>query len=545
MSEQHTKERFSTGRALRRFGFRQTIRSALVIGFLTGIMMGAQGAAYAEAYPDQHTRDLFVASLKSAPGLGFMAGEIEDASSPASYSIYKSIALMTLVTSIWGLLVTTRLLRGQEEDGRLEPILAGNTTKRTASVQILIGFSYSIIVAFIIAFAFIAALGAVPKVELPVANAALLTLGVFLPGIFFAGLGTVTSQLAITRGRALAYGLVPLLILFTIRGAANSISDWNWLKQLSPFGWTDLLNAVRDPQLLWILPTVIAAFICIPIGVYLAGRRDLGASIIRQSDVARSHFLLLGSTFKLSIRQNIGMFLWWTIGTLAYTGLLAAIAKVGADLLEQSPAFAQIIGKLGGSHDDLVLAFLGFGGLFTALILLVMSAVCMGSIRQEEAKGYVDNVLIQPVTRSGWLAKRLFLVIAMVSIISLLSGYLIWQIATLQDVHIDLWIITQNAIALIGTIILTVGIGTLFYGLLPRLTSLVMYAVIIWAFVVDVLKSFFSLGDFIDKTSLLHYVSFAPTKAPDWSTFIWLVGIGVILMIIGVVLFTKRDIVSE
>ena len=126
-----------------------------------------------------------------------------------------------------------------------------------------------------------------------------------------------------------------------------------------------------------------------------------------------------------------------------------------------------------------------------------------------------------------------------------MAGYLIWQIATIQDVAIDLWIMIQNSIALIGTVILTVGIGTVFYGLLPRLTSTIMFAVIIWAFVVDVLKSFFSLNDFIDKTSLLYYVSFAPTKAPDWTTFVWLVTIGVVLSIIGIIAFSKRDIVTE
>jgi ABC-2 type transport system permease protein len=545
MTKSNTQSRFSTSRALRRFGFRQTIRGALIIGFLAGLMMGAQGAAYAAAYPDQHSRDLLVKSLSSVPALGFMAGEIRDASSPASYSIYKSITLMTLLTSIWGLLVTTRLLRGQEEDGRLEPIVAGHTSKRAASVHILIGYGYSILIAYAVAFGIMAALGAEPNVKLSAGNAALLTLGVFLPGIFFASLGVVTSQLAITRGRALAYGLIPLLLLFTIRGAANSVTDWNWLKQLTPFGWTDLLNPVLDPQIGWIAPTMVFVLICLPIGLYLAGRRDLGSSILPQSSTARPHLYLLSSATAFSIRQNIGTFFWWCLGTLVYAGLLAAIAKIGADALASSPAFVNVISKLGGTHDDLVIAFLGFGGLFTALILLVMSAVSMGSIRQEEAKGYVDNLLIQPVRRSSWLAKRLVLIIGMTTIISLLTGYLIWQVATLQGVHIDLWIVTQNSIALIGTIILTIGIGAVFYGLFPRLASIAMYVVIVWAFVVDVLKSFFSLGDFIDKTSLLHYVSFAPTKSPDWPTFIVLVSIGFVLAIAGIILFSKRDIIAE
>jgi len=535
----------STNRSIRRFGFRQTLRGALILGFLTGIMMGAQGAAYAEAYPDQHSRDLFVASLKEAPALGFMAGEIRDAGSPASYSIYKSIALMTLITSIWGLLTTTRLLRGQEEDGRLENIVAGKTTKSAASAQLLIGASYSLVIAFLIAWLIIAGLGAVPKVELSAGAAGLLTLGVFLPGLFFAGVGVLTSQLALTRRRALYYGLVPLLAFFVLRGAANSVSDWDHLKRFSPFGWTDLLNPVLDAQVKWVIPTIIFTIIVLPLGLYLAKKRDLGASIIHESEFAKSRFFLLGSSFKYMIRQNSGTFIWWSLGTLSYVALLTAIAKIGADTLSNSPTFTQIIGSLSGTYEDLVVAFLGFGGLFTALILLVMAAVYMGNVRQEEAKNYLDNLLVQPVRRSSWLLGRLTIITMMVGILSLLAGYLVWQIATWQNVSLDLGILLQNAIALTGSVLLLIGIGTFFYGLLPRFAAISMYIAIVWAFVVDVLKSFFSLNDFIDKTSLLHYVSFAPTKSPDWSMFAWLITISIVLIVIGTVAFTRRDIVSE
>lgn len=538
-------QNYSPSRALRRFGFRQTIRGALIIGWLTGIMMGAQGAAYVTAYPDQHSRDIFVASLRSMPAVGFMSGEIDDALTPASYSIYKSIALTTLIVSVWGLLVVTRLSRGQEEDGRLEPLLAGAVTRRSVTIQLLIGFGYSLTVAFIIAWVMIAGLGALPNVELTPGAAALLALGVFLPGFFFAAFGVLTSQLALTRGRAVAYGLVPLLTLFMLRGTANSVSEWNWLKQWSPFGWTDLLNPVRHPAPEWIIPTVIFAPLFICAGLYLVSRRDFGASVLPQSTHVKSRFFLLSSDFTVSIRQNIIPFFAWCTVTLAYAGLLASVAKVGADALASSPTFTQVMAKLGGTYDDLVIAFLGFGGLFTTLILLVMTAVCMSSLRNQEAKGYLDNFLVQPIGRSKWLIGRIIIIIGMATIISLLAGYVIWQIATAQGVAISLGIMLQNALALTGTIILLVGIGTFLYGLLPRFASIGMFVVIIWAFVVDVLKSLLSLNDWIDKTSLLHYVSFAPTKSPDCSTFLRLVCIGVFLITIGVWCFTKRDIVSE
>jgi ABC-2 type transport system permease protein len=545
MARVKTKKLLSTGRALRRLGFRQSLRSALIIGLLVGLMMGAQGAAYAAAFPDQKARHALVASLESAPALGFMAGEIRDAATPASYSIYKSIALVTLMTGIWGILVTTRLLRGQEEDGRLEALLAGRTTKAAAGAQMLIGFGYSIIIAFLIAWALIGALGASPQVGMDAGQALLLTLGVFLPGIFFSSLGVLTSQLTLTRGRAMAYSLVPLLVFFVIRGAANSISDWNDLKRFTPFGWTDLLNPILDPQTGWIYPTLIFAIITIPLGLYLAKRRDLGQSLLPQSTSARSRRYLLGSDLGLAIRQNIGTFLAWGVGTLLFSGLLAAMAKLGADLLNESPAASKIIGSLGGDGTDIVVAFIGFGGLFTALILLVMTAVYMGSVRQQEAKGYLDNILIQPVSRGAWLAKRLLVIVVMSGAISLLSGYLIWIISGMQNVSLDLGIITQNATALTGTLFLLIGIGTFFYGLLPRFAVVSMYIVIVWAFVVDVLKAFFSLDDAIDKTSVLHYVSFAPSVAPDWKQFAWLVGIGLVLMALGVWRFTQRDIVNE
>ena len=545
MKVKKDQSKLSTNRALRRFGFRQTLRGSLIIGFLIGIVMGAQGTAYQAAYPDQHSRDIFVASLKSAPALGFMAGEIQDASSPASYSIYKSIALSTLIISVWGLLVTTRLFRGNEEDGRLEPIVAGRTTKFGASVQMLIGFGYSFGLAFLVSWALIAALGANPKVGLSFGNAGLLTLGTFLPGLFFASLGVLTSQLALTRGRALAYGLVPLLIFFVVRGAGNSVTDWNDLKRYTPFGWTDLLNPVLNPNTKWIIPTLVFTIVVLPIGLYLAKKRDLGASILPQSQFAKSDYTLLGSSFAFSIRQSLVPFFFWTLGALLYTGLLASIAKIGASALESSPAVAKALARLGGSQDQLVITFLGLGGLFTALILLVMAAVLMGNVRNQEARGYLDNLLVQPIRRTAWLTHRLFLMVMMAWIIALLSGYLIWQLAAAQGISLDIKTVLQNSAALTGTIMLLIGIGAFFYGVLPRFAAISMFVVIIWAFVIDILKAFFKLNDWFDNTSLLHYISFAPNKTPDWSQFWWLILIGLILAIVGIFFFAKRDVVPE
>ncbi len=539
------RKTYSPARTLRRLGFRQTLRGALIVGILGGLMMGAQGAAYAAAYPDQHSRDMIVASLKSAPGLGFMAGEIENAGTPASYAIYKSIAVMTLITGVWGLMVTTRLLRGQEEDGQLEQIVSKRTTKLAASSQLLIGFGYSFILAFVMSWLFTTALGLDPQVKLSASGAFYMTAAAFLPALFFGALGVLTSQLAVTRGRAMAYALVPLLILFAIRGAANSIAEWNWLKQWTPFGWSDLLNAVLNPHPIWILPVVVFAVLFIAAGLYFARLRDLGTSILPQSDTARSHFYLLGSASRLAVRQSLGSFVWWLVGTLAFTGMLAAIAETGTKILESSPAAAEVFSKIGNAHSSIVITFLSLGGIFTVIILLVMVTIYLGGIRRDEAKGYVDNLLIQPISRTSWLAWRLLVIVAMVLITAFLAGYLTWQLTANQGISLDFWIVTQNLLALTGPVILLLGIGALLYGFAPRIAAAVMYAIIVWTFIVDILKAIFSLDTSIEKTSLLHYVSFTLDKAPNWSDFVWLVSIGVVLSLLGIWRFSHRDIVNE
>ena len=539
------REVLSPARALRRHGFKQTLRGALIVGVLTGLMMGAQGAAYAAAYPDQHSRDMIVASLKSAPGIGFMAGEIENAGAPDSYAIYKSIAVMMLITGVWGLMVTTRLLRGQEEDGQLEQITAGRTTKLWASAHLLTGFAYSLLLAFVVAWVFIAVLGTDPQVKLSASGAFYMTAASFLPAIFFGALGVLTSQLAVTRGRAMAYALVPLLVLFAIRGAANSITDWNWLKQWTPFGWSDLLNAVLDPHPGWIIPTAIFGVTFTAFGLYFAKQRDLGASILPQSQNAKSRFYLLKSPAQLALRQNSGSFSWWLVGTLAFTGMLAAIAETGTKILEDSPSAAAVFSKLGNTHSDLVITFLSFGGLFTTIILLVMTTVYLGNARRDEAKGYLDTVLVQPVTRASWLTWRLLIIVSMATVITILAGYLTWLFTANQNISLDFWTVTQNMLVLVGPVILLLGIGVFFYGITPRVATAIMYAIIVWTFIVDILKAIFSLNDSIEKTSLLHYVSFSLDKTPDWSNFAWLASISFALALIGIWRFTQRDIINE
>jgi ABC-2 type transport system permease protein len=540
------RRHISPSAALRRLGFKQTIRGAVIIGLLIGLVMGAQGAAYNEAYPTEAARHSFVHTLDVAPALGFMAGETINASEPASYSIYKSIVITTLMTAIWGLLATTRLLRGQEEDGRSEALLAGSIAKRQASSQLLLGLAGSFVVSWLLAFGLIAALGQLPGVALGGGNAALLTLGGYLPGVVFAGLGILTSQLALTRGRAVTYGLVPLLALFIMRGAANSTHDLDGLKRFTPFGWADLLNPVLGPHPVWLLPSIACGIIFAGAGLVLAGRRDLGTSLLRESETVKPRWFLLSSPAAQALRLQKWTFAWWIIGALTFTGLMTGLAKLSIDILKDASGAQAIIGKLGQSANDMAAAFIGIGNLFVVMILLVMVALLVSAIRRDEAKGYIDNLLVQPVARSRWLAGRLLLIAGLVVLIPLAAALLTWYTAQVQDLgNIDLPSVLKGAFSSIAVVIFALGVGGLTYSVFPRLAVAAVTVIIAWSYGIDIFKAVINLPSWIEKTSLLHYVSTSPLAEPNWTAVILFSLIGSLLIIASTAVFTKRDIVCE
>lgn len=536
----------SPAAALRRLGFKQTIRGAIIIGLLLGLVMGSQGPAYKEAYPTEASRQAFIHTLDAAPALGFMAGETANASQPASYSIYKSIVITTLITGIWGLLTVTRLLRGQEEDGRTETILAGTTSKSQANRQLLLGFSESVIISWLLAFGLIAALGQLPGVALAADKAALLAVGSYLPLIVFGGLGILTSQLALTRGRAVLYGLVPLLLLFVIRGAANSSHDLDWLKRFTPFGWVDLLNPVLGPQAWWLLPPAILGILLTGVGLLLAARRDFGTSLLRESDTVRPRWFLLGSPLKHALRMQSWTFVWWSAGALAFAGMMTGLAKLSVDILKDASGAQAVISKLGQSETDMAAAFIGIGNLFVVMILLTMVALLIGTVRRDEAKGYLDNLLVQPVSRSRWLGGRLLLIGGLVVFIPLGTGVLTWYIAHIQHIgHIELVPIVKGTLGSIAVLLFTLGVGGLVYSVFPRLAVAIIAIIIAWSYGLDIFKSVVDLPSWLEKTSLLHYVSASPLAGPNWTAVIVFSVTGIALALVGMAIFNKRDIISE
>lgn len=533
-----------TTRALIYLGFRQTRKGAVILALLIAFMVGVQGTAYVASYTDQSSRDAFAKTLESAPALGILYGEPQHINTPSGYMVYRSVPFMTLIASIWALMATTKLLRGQEEDGRTEILLAASTTAGKTTASLLVGFFLSLLCSFIISTVLLWAVGQVPNVDFTFKNAWLSAAAIFLPALLFGALGAVVSQLSIARRRALYYGFFFIVASFALRAIGNTVSDLHWLKKLTPLGWSDLLSPAFASHPLWLIPPLIVTAILIPIALVLVARRDYGEGILQESTTVRPRYFLLGSYNRLAIRQNFPIFLSWGAIAMFVSGLIAAISSVATQALRDSQSLNTAVNRLGQAA-DLQVAFIGSGLVFTTLVFMIMVSVAISTIRSVEAKQYLDNLLVQPIRRTNWLAGRAAIIVAATILISILGGVITWSVAQHIGVSLELGNFLLVSIALSGTAIFLTGLGLLLYGLAPRFAAIGMYIVILWSFTVDLVSSVVDINDLLLKSSLFHYISASPTNPPDWKTFIWLVSLGAIMGLIGCITFTKRDIVNE
>lgn len=531
-----------------RFTFRQMLRGAIIFAIAIGIVTVIQGVGLEMAFPSQAERTKLVTVLGANPTIGLFYGEADHADTPAGYMYYRDGVVSMLVASLWGLLFATRMFRGQEEDGRSELLLSGPTTQLRMSIEILLGILGGIFVALFILTGIIAASGTLDYIGLSVGESAYLALALTINAVVFASVGALTSQLADTRRKAILIGVIPLVIFMLMRSIGNIVGDLYWLKNFTPMGWVDQMHPVFDHEPIWLLPLVISPLILAIVSIWLSSQRDLGSSVLNIKDRSKSHFALMHSSLGLSFRQTRGVTLAWGTGVLLFSIVISSLTKSAVDSFRGEETATNIIQSLGGNGPSLEETFISVGSMIIVLFLMAMVVWGIGSIRNEEAKGLLDNLLVRKISRSRWLAGRVFL-LALASILLCTAANLtIWVIAGYQDIELSLNTMVLGGLNLLGPVAVMLGLGIALFGIIPRLATWFLYALLAWSFLEQVITSIVSndrTKDILNSTSLLQPMSMVPAQTIDWIQFWQLIVCAAGLLLIGFLAFSRRDLQNE
>lgn len=518
---------------------RGVLRGALIWGGVFGLLVWELVSQFGKEYPTAAARAMLVATMGSSAGLQAIFGMARRIDTVGGYTAYHAIGVLGLIGAVWGLLAATRLTRGEEEAGRWEVLLAGPSTRRRAAAAALAGLGTGVLVLWAVTAAVTVVVGRGYGARFPVTASLFMAVAAVAATAMFTAVGALCGQLAGTRRRAAAIAAAVFGAAYLIRLVAYADMRLMWLRWASPLGWVDELQPLTGSRPLALLP--IAGFIAIlaTAAIALAGRRDLGASVLPASDTAAARTRLLTGPFGLACRLARRGALGW-FAALAGGGLILGLTAKGTGAVFSGQSGGGVVARLGGTAGGA--SYLGLGFLIIALVIAMAGAAQAAATRDEEAEGYLDHLLSRPVARLPWLAGRLAVSVAVLAGDGLVAGLFTWAGAAAGGAGLSVATLLGAGVNVIPAGIFVLGAGTLVYGLAPRFAAVAAYAVVAWSFIVEIIGADLRVSGWLLDTSVLHHIARAPAAPVQWDMAAILAGLGIAAAIAGAAAFTRRDL---
>jgi ABC-2 type transport system permease protein len=461
----------------------------------------------------------------------------------AGFTVFKTSMSLMVLGAVWGLLTSTRLLRGEEDAGRWELLLSGQTTRKGAATQALAGLAAGVLALWAITAVITIVIGRSSRVDIAAGPALYFALALVASAVMFLAVGALASQLAPTRRQAASYAAAVLGVSYAARMVADSGTGLHWLIWISPLGWVEQLQPLSAPEPLALLPIVGFTAVAAALAVHFAGGRDVGASTLPGRVTSEPHVRLLFGPVGLAIRTLRSVVIgWWT--AIAITGLLMGLVAKAAGATMSGSSVQEIFRRLGAPGAG-TQAFLGVAFLIVAVLVAFVAAGQMMAARAEESEGRLDHLLVGPLSRSSWLGGRLLVSVIVLVASGLIAGVFMWLGMATQHSGVDFGSVLGAGLNVVPASLCVLGIGALAFGLRPRMASLVIYGLLGWSLLVELVGGIGALSHWVLDTSVFHQMASAPAVPVNWKANALMAGIGIVSAGFGTVAFRRRDLAGQ
>jgi polyether ionophore transport system permease protein len=525
----------------------RALRLGAVAGVALGIYVFATAAGFRLVAPTAAQRSEVLNNLAASTGLKVLLGQASRITDAAGFIDWRVIGVAAIVGPVCWLIIATSTLRGEEASGRWELVLAGQTTPGRATASALAGLGAGLMAMYLAVALLTLWCSRLPAVHVGSGRALLFGLAVLAPAAEFLAIGAVASQVMPTRARAAALAAGVFGAAFLLRAAGDAAGTVHFLVYVSPLGWVEQLHILGRSQPLWLLPIGGLIGACIWATLFLAARRDLGASLVADADSAEPRTALLGSPLGIAVRLSWQATVRWLAVVIVAGVLYGALARSAGQAFASSGNLRRLSGDLthaaqAGLVSTGARAYAGIIFLLLATLLMAFAASAAGRLREDEAEGYLDNIVARPVSRQRWLAGRAALMLAVIVVAALLGGVVFWAAAAAEHTGLGLSQLMQAGLNSATPAIALAGLGILLLGFAPRLVSVACWAALAWGFMVDLLGEVIPVNHWVMDTSLLRHLALAPAVSPDWRIGATYLAIFAVSAALGGWQFTRRDL---
>lgn len=523
---------------------RDRLRLPIWVGGL-GALLTVQTAVNAEGFATAADRAAAAALLAANPALRMLRGGAADTSLGA-LAISDAFWILAVVVALMSALTVVRHTRENEETGRGELVGAAPVGTHADLVAALA-------IACIANLALAAILAAALAINgLPLDGALAAGMSVGAVGIAFAGLAAVAVQLTESARTAAGLSAAAVGIAYLLRGAGDAFGSVAsdgvrvtaaWPSWLSPIGWGQQVRAF-DENAWWLLGLPLALFVATGVvASILRVRRDFGAGMLPTRPGPASAGPTLLSPLGLAWRLQRGLLFGWGVGAVA-AGVLFGSVGEQVTLLEDNPAFVEILTRLGGAG-ALIDTFFAAIMALAAGVVAAYPVLVLLRMRAEEANGRLEPLLATSVGRARWAASHIALAAAgSVGLMTLVgaSAGLAYGLAA-GDVGARLATLTWAGLVHVPAVLAVAGFVIAVFGWLPRLTDGLAWTALVAALLLGPLGEILGLPQAARNLSPFSHIPPVPVVDATAAPILVLLAVAVGLAAAGIIGLERRNLV--
>jgi ABC-2 type transport system permease protein len=526
-----------------RFTLRQVRRSGFVWAGVIFVLMLSSAYGYQNLYPNPAQRRVFAASIGSNSGFAAILGVPHRPDTTGGFLAWRLSVLVAVVLGLWAMLLTTRVLRGEEDSGRWELLGSGAFTYSSLTSAVLVGIA--LVVLMPPAAGLLGMLLAAPYAHVGVAGAIWMMLGQALCAMAFAAAAAVASQLFAPRSRATLASCGFLALAYLIRLIADSEPRLESLRWASPIGWLEQARIYDRNRVAVFLLFAVFITMCVGAALWMAARRDVGAAAFGASSRVRSRTLRSGNPFLDALRFLRGSIVGWMSAIVFISFVLGLVAPSAAKTIADSGITKQLSEFFGSFHITTA-TYIGL-----TFVIVIASLIALGpsahlaSARDEEASGRLENVLAGRTSRRRWLWSRIAVGVLMAIVMALVAAAAGWtgQAAVGGDVGFDHLLAATAAYVPLAFLFGAVGVAV--FGFAPRLTQGLIATLVGLAVLIELVGEILQAPSWLLDLSPFFHLGRAPGEPARLLPALLMLSVSVVLAIGGVELFVHRDLARE
>jgi ABC-2 type transport system permease protein len=527
-----------------------------ILGWGLGIaaLMGIGASQYGQIIGNtpEERRRLAAEAAKAFESFSFLIGDIVALDTMGGFITTRVMGFIPVMIAFWAIVLAVGALRGEEQNGSMDVLIAAPLSRWTLSLQKL-----GAVLTAVLMVCLLAGLGLwlgvlATNEELAAADIALGMLNVFVMSAFWAGAALLISQFVAIRRTASSIAGGLMIGTFLVNNLLSSNEDLEWVAWLMPFHWYSVSKPMAPGVGMdWTAFAIMsaAAVVVTLAALWIFVRRDVGASFTAVSSSSRrpargGSTLLLGSVFGKSVRDLVWPTVWWAVGLGVYAvmilGTVNDVLEPMRDILSNLGWMAAIVGNLATPA-----AFLGYS-LFTFLpVLLAVYAITqVNSWTDDEEEGRLELLGAMPMPRWMLLVPRyVALTLSMLAIMAVL--YVVIALAVPAfNVALDTGVVAQALLAAvpIGLVVAAFGLLVATWLERPGVAVPITIAVVVGMFFLQLFGPVFKLPEAVLNLSIFQLYGRPLTEGLEWGWIGLLTAVALALAAGSLVGLQRRDI---